>query len=83
VSKAQASYDVFPNKSHILIKDRDNGVAVAADIKSVVGALRSVGYVNDSSVIILEDPFGKFDLVKPDGSLRYLEAETLAEALAA
>jgi hypothetical protein len=80
--KPSAEYIVRKQDLYILVEDRDNGVAVAADIKAVVGSLRQIGMVNDKSLIVLRDPFGKFDRVKPDGSLSYLDAATAQEALA-
>lgn len=83
MAKPQASYDVTQHDLYILVADRDNGVAVAADVKAVILALRTIGMVKDESVIVLRDPFGRFDRVHPDGSLAYLEANSLQEALAA
>jgi hypothetical protein len=76
-----ANYTVNKHDAFIIVEDHDNGVAVAADIKAVVGQLRKVGLVHDNSIILLRDPFGKFDRVKPDGSLSHLEAATIQEAL--
>jgi hypothetical protein len=81
--KTQAAFDVHPHDFYILLEDRDNGVTVASDVKAVVGALRSVGMVKDDSIIVLKDPFGKFDRVLPNGALSHLGADTLQEALAA
>jgi hypothetical protein len=83
VAQHQASFDIHKRHDYLLLVDKDNGVSVAADVKAVVVALRSVGMVNDSSIIVLRDPFGKYDRVKPDGSLSYLDAENAEAALAA
>jgi phage terminase large subunit-like protein len=81
--KTTAEYTVRKQDNYILVEDRDNGVAVAADVKAVVGQMRKVGLINDSSIIVLRDPFGKFDRVKPDGGLMYLDAGSVQEAIAA
>jgi hypothetical protein len=81
MSKPSAEYIVRKHDAYILVEDHDNGVAVASDIKAVVAQMRKVGLLNDSSIIVLRDPFGKFDRVRPDGSLSYLDAGSIQEAL--
>jgi hypothetical protein len=79
----QSAYSVRKQDLFILLEDRDNGVAVASDIEAVVGTLRSVGLVKDDTIIVLRDPFGKFDRVTPQGTLGHLGADTIEEALSA
>jgi hypothetical protein len=84
--EAHANFDAVKRKSHTLVRDLDNGIAVTADLAYVVSTLRCAGLITPRRPVVVADAFGKYDLLTLNGEvpvLRYLDADTEQEALEA
>lgn len=81
IKEVHSDFKVYHRGRHIVVVDQDNGVSVTSDLPYILSALGSSKKAGMK--VLVCDPFGSWDVVEEDGTLRGLAADTEQEALRA